>query len=50
MHRVAVLVGEDGDGLRAELIGGTEGTDRDLAAVGHQDLREHAVLSDGDGT
>ena len=42
---VAVLVREDGDGLRAELVGGAERPDGDLAAVGDQDLREHGVLS-----
>lgn len=38
MKRIAILKRVDGDRLRAELECGTEGTDRDLAAVGHQDL------------
>ena len=38
---IAVLVGEHRHRLGAELVGGAEGADRDLAAVGHQNLREH---------
>ena len=47
VQRVAVLVRVHRDGLRAELVRGAERPDGDLAAVGHQDLREHAGLSDG---
>ena len=43
----AVLVGEDRDRLRAELVGGAERPDRDLAAVGHQHLGEHALEASG---
>jgi hypothetical protein len=38
---LAVLVGEDGDCLGAELGGGAEGADRDLTTVGDEDLVEH---------
>jgi hypothetical protein len=38
---LAVLVREDGDGLGAELGGGSERADGDLAAVGDEDLAEH---------
>ncbi len=38
---VAVLPREDRDGPGAELGGGSEGADGDLAAVGDQDLLEH---------
>ena len=41
VQRVAVLVREDGNGLRAQLVRGAERADGDFAAVGHQDLREH---------
>jgi hypothetical protein len=41
VDRVAVLVGEDGDRLGSELVGGTEGADRDLTTVGDEDLGEH---------
>ncbi len=37
----AVLVREDRDRPRAQLVGGAERADRDLAAVGDQHLREH---------
>ena len=39
----AVLMGEDRDRLGAQLGGGPECTDRDLASVGDQDLLEHAA-------
>ena len=39
----AVLVREDRHRPRPELVGGPERPDRDLAAVGHEDLREHAA-------
>ncbi len=39
--REAVLIGEDRDRARAELGGGAEGTHRDLATVGNQNLLEH---------
>ena len=45
VHGVAVLVREDGDGLRAELVRGAEGPDRDLTPVGHENLGEHALRS-----
>ena len=45
MHRVAILVRENGHRLGAEFIGGPERSDRDFAAVGHEDLLEHLVLS-----
>ena len=38
VKRVSILVWIHSDGLRPELECGAEGTDRDLAAVGHQDL------------
>ena len=38
----AVLVREDRDRARAELVGGPERPDRDLAAVGDEHLGEHA--------
>ena len=41
VDRVAVLVREHRHRLGAQLVGGTESTDRDLAAIGHQDLGEH---------
>jgi hypothetical protein len=37
-------MGEDGDGPRSHLERGTKGADRDLAAIGHKDLLEHAHL------
>ncbi len=40
---VAVLVRVDRDGRDAHLVGRPEGADRDLAAVGDQDLRNHAL-------
>ena len=42
-----VLVREDRDGLRAELVGGPERADRDLAPVGDQHLGEHAGQASG---
>ncbi len=39
----AVLVGEDSHRARADLRCGAVGPDRDLAAVGHQDLGEHVT-------
>ena len=38
---LAVLVGEDGDRLGAELGGGAERADRDLTSVRDEDLAEH---------
>src|SRR5918997_1752349 len=38
---VPVLVGEHRDGVRAQLVGGTERPDRDLPAVRDEDLAEH---------
>lgn len=40
----AVLMREDRDGARPHLVRSSEGPDRDLAAVGHKDLLEHAHL------
>ena len=45
VDRIAVLVGEDGDGAGAQLVAGAEGADGDLAAVGHQDLGEDGAGS-----
>lgn len=42
VQRVAVLVGEDGDGPRAHFVAGAERPDRDLASVGDQYLAEHS--------
>ncbi len=42
VQRVAVLVREDGDGARAELVARPKRTDRDLTAVGDQHLAEHS--------
>src|SRR5699024_8177387 len=42
MLGVAVLVREHRHGLRAELVGGAESTDCDLAAVGDKHLSEHS--------
>ena len=42
VHAHAVLVREDGNGLKRQLVGGTEDADGDLAAVGHEDLAEGA--------
>jgi hypothetical protein len=47
VHGVAVLVREDRDRLRAELVGGAKRTDRDLATIGHQHLAEHAANLSG---
>lgn len=44
MDGPAVLMGEDRDGARPHLVRRSEGPDRDLAAVGHKDLLEHAHL------
>jgi hypothetical protein len=50
VHRVAILPGVHGHRAGPQLVCRTERTDRDLASVGHQDLREHAVLpADGAG-
>ncbi|MCY1222094.1 hypothetical protein D9M72_341720 [compost metagenome] len=38
---VSVLVGEHGNSLGAQLVAGTEGTDRDFAAVSHQNFGKH---------
>ncbi len=43
VQRVAVELGVDRDGGDPELLAGTNDSDRDLAAVGDQDLREHAA-------
>src|SRR5699024_6879159 len=42
---VAVFVGEDRDGGGSEFVGGTESTNSDLSAVGHENFREHRCLS-----
>ena len=42
---VAVEVGVDGDGADAQLAAGPDDPDGDLAAVGNEDLLEHAGLS-----
>ncbi len=41
VDRVTVLVGEHSYSLGAQLVAGTEGADRDFAAVGHQNLGKH---------
>src|ERR1700756_2972062 len=41
MLRVAILVGVDGHRADPQLVGRSEGTDRDLAAIGHQQLGNH---------
>jgi hypothetical protein len=41
VRRVAVQLGVDGDRGDAELVERADDADRDLAAVGDQDLREH---------
>ena len=43
VQRVAVELGVDRDRRDPELLAGTNDSDRDLAAVGDQDLREHAA-------
>ena len=43
VQRVAVELGVDGDRGDPQLLAGTDDSDRDLAAVGDQDLREHAA-------
>ena len=43
MQRVAVEVGVDGDGGDAQLLARTDDPDSDLAAVGDEDLGEHAI-------
>ena len=40
VQRIAILVRIHRDGLGPQLEGRSEGADGDLAAVGHQDLRE----------
>ena len=40
VHAHAVLVREDSNSLEGQLVGGTEDTDGDLAAVGDEDLLE----------
>jgi hypothetical protein len=42
VQRIPVLVREDGDRPRAQLIGGTKRPDRDLAAVRDKHLAEHS--------
>ena len=50
VDRVAVLVGKTATVCATELVGGAEGADGDLTAVGDQDLGEHAEnLSSGSG-
>ena len=44
---VAVLVREDRDRRQVELVGGTEGPDRDLAPVGDEQLAEHGTPRGG---
>lgn len=44
MDGAAVLMREHRDGARSHFDSRTEGTDRDLAAVRHKDLLEHAHL------
>ena len=41
VQRVLVGLGVDGDGLDAQLAAGADHAQRDLAAVGDQDLLEH---------
>ena len=41
MHGVGVGGGMHGDGGDAELLGGAQDAQRDLAAVGDEDLVEH---------
>ena len=41
VQRLAVGLGVDGDGADAELLAGADDPQRDLAAVGDQDLAEH---------
>ena len=41
MHRVGVGGRMDRDGRDAELLAGAQDAQRDLAAIGDQDLREH---------
>ena len=48
VDRVAVLVGVDGDRLRAELVRGAEGPDGDLTPVGDEHLGEHAGIYPSD--
>src|SRR5205807_1684455 len=43
----AVLVGVEGDGADAELVGGAENTDGDLAAVGDEELADAARRRNG---
>jgi hypothetical protein len=45
MHRVAILVWENGDRGRPQFVCGPEGANRNLTAVGYEDLLEHVVLS-----
>ena len=47
VDRVAVLVREDRDRLRTQLVGGAERPDGDLTPVGDQDLGEHGAESIG---
>ena len=42
VQRVAVFVRKHGDRPRTEFVAGAERPDRDLSAVGHQNLAEHA--------
>ena len=41
VERARVGLGVDGDGLDAELAAGAQDAQRDLAAVGDEDLLEH---------
>ena len=45
VQRVAVLVGEDGDGADTEFVGGAERPNGDFPAVGDQHFGEHAYPS-----
>ena len=48
--RSAILDREDGDSSRAELVGGTERTDRDLTAICHENLLEHGTIQGSERT
>ena len=43
MHGVGVGGGMHGDGMDAEFLAGAQHTQRDLTAIGDQDLVEHDV-------
>ena len=46
VQRFAIGLGVDGDRLHAELAAGADDAQRDLAAIGDQDLVEHSSSSD----